>query len=134
MTAALNHTWAWYDGQTNHAIQVTNYYLLATAILFAAYTSAIKGKHYSIAVALAVAALALTAIATAFGLGMVGEAGLAQPALAELQYRIARKLNLDEIQIARRQAGKRARRASVIITFGSAALHNISALIYATTH
>jgi hypothetical protein len=42
-------------------------------------------------------------------------------------------LNLDEIRMARHQAGKIARRGSVIITFGSAALLNINALMYAVT-
>jgi hypothetical protein len=42
-------------------------------------------------------------------------------------------LNFDEIRTARHQAGKIARRGPVIITFGSAALLNISALVYAVT-
>ena len=91
LTTALNHYWAWYDGRFSRAFQVINYYLVATAILFTAYISAINGKHYGIAAALAIAGLGLTAAMAAAVLGEANAAARAAPGLAELQNRLAGK-------------------------------------------
>jgi hypothetical protein len=119
-TTALYHTWSWYDGHQYRAGQALNYYLVATAILFAAYTSAINGKHYGLAVALTVAELTLTAIAGGVVFVIANDASRAQPALAELQDRIASKLDIEEIRTAKFQIGRTASLAGIVITFGAA--------------
>jgi hypothetical protein len=132
LTAALDHTWAWYDGRSKHATQTINYYLVATAILFTAYTNAI-GKYWGVAVALAIAGILLTLLGLVAVLHQVNGAYLAEAPLSELQDRIAGKLKIDAIRMARLQAGIRQRRAGVIVTFSGVVLFDIAGLAYAAT-
>jgi hypothetical protein len=113
---------------------VVSFYLLAAAITGSAYTSAITSKDYGIAVALAIAAQGLTAIASATGLREVHAASLAQPALAELQDRVARRLRIGSIRMISPEAPKRPRRPVITVTIVLAVLANISGLLYALIH
>ena len=110
-----------------------NFYLVAAAITFSAYTSAINGKDYSVAAAIAIAGLAFAAIASLAVLHAINAGARAEPALAELQDRIAARLGLDAIRMTRSETPIQLRRAAIIVTFGLAALINISALLYAAT-
>jgi hypothetical protein len=110
-----------------------NYYLVSTAVLLTAYTSAIDGKHYAAAAVLTLARLGLTVLTAASEFYEVGAATRAGPALAELQNRIADRLDTDSIRLIISQARIRQRRTGLIITFGFATLVNISALVYALT-
>jgi hypothetical protein len=111
-----------------------DYYLVANVILVAAYTSAINGNHYGIAVALAFVALGLTAIAAWLARVNAKATELALPALEKLQDRIAGKLGIKEIRMADFQRTKVHTRAAVIIMFGGAALVFIAALGYAAAN
>ena len=134
LTTALNHTWAWYDGTANRGIQVINYYLVANAILFAAYTSAINTKNHGLGVALALGGLGITAVVATLAQIIENAAKMALPALDKLQDRLAGTLDVSEIRMTRLQRAQATRiNAAVFIAFGGAALADIGALIYAAT-
>ena len=133
LTAALNHTWAWYDTRSNRAIQAINYYVVATAIVVTAYASSIDGKHYGFAAALAIAGLGLTVVASLAGLYEVNAAALAEPALTEMQERIGGRLKTGSMHIASREPGLRSRLTALAIMFGLSAAFDISAVVYALT-
>jgi len=131
LTTALNHYWTLHDGRFNRAFQILNYYLVATAILFAAYTGAINGKHYGIAAALALAGLGLTAVTTAAGVSELEAAEQAEPVLTELQKRMAGGLGIDPDRMVIFRAGMPRRRVAVPVAFGLVTLLDISGLLYA---
>ena len=117
LTTALDHYWAWYDGRYGRALQLVNFYLVATAIVLTAYTSAINGKHYGIAAAIAIAGLGLTAL-SAGAVHVEGSAAArAGLGLTELQNRIANRLRIDPIRIITGRAGRTRRRVAVAVTF-----------------
>jgi hypothetical protein len=141
LTAALDHCWAWYDARGKRSTDVINYYLVATAILITAYTSAYTGDppHYWFASAIAGAGMALTALAFAGAMHEAGEAKLAEPALTLLQERIAGRLGLDRPGLDRpglgslvltgeRRTRSKVERAIIATALGLALLVNFGAL------
>jgi hypothetical protein len=134
LTTALNHYWAWYDGRYNHALQLSNFYLVSTALVLTAYTSAINGKHYGVAAAIAIAGLGLTALSAASVHVEGNAAARAGPGLTELQNRMASRLRIDTIRMTTGQAGRTRRRMAVAVTFGAGSLIDIGALLYAVIH
>jgi hypothetical protein len=107
--------------------------VVATAILVTAYANSINGKHYGFAAALAIAGLGLTAVASMAGLYEVNAAGLAEPALTEMQERIGGRLKTGSMHIASRETRLRLRLTALAVIFGMATAFEISALVYAVT-
>jgi hypothetical protein len=99
LIAALNHSTAWYEMRIDRGLQVINYFVVAGAVLATAYVSAISGKHYAIAVAVSLSGTALTALAFLIGLRQRHYAAEVEPALAELQGRVADRLNINSFRI-----------------------------------
>ena len=132
LTTALNHYWAWQDGWTSRALQVINYYIVVSAILLTAYTGAINGKHYALAATVALFGLGVTALAAAAEIHQLTAASLAEPALTELQNRIAARLRLDPGRIAGFQARlPPRRRTGTALAFGFATLVDTGGLLHA---
>lgn len=130
----MNHAWAWYDAQISRGLQVINYFLVASTVLATAYVSAITGKHYPLAAVVAGAGLGLTVVTFLIVLRGSAGVGLAGPVLAELQGRVADRLQLESV----RNIGTAPRLAQSIVpgvmALGLAVLLNIAALLYSLIH
>jgi hypothetical protein len=89
LIAALNHAWAWYDAQISRGLHMLNYFFVASAVLATAYVSAIDGKHYHVAAAVALAGMGLTAVTCLIAFRQGFQVVLAGAVLAELQGRFS---------------------------------------------
>jgi hypothetical protein len=133
LIAALNHCTGWFEARVDRGLQVINYFVVAGAVLATAYVSAISGKHYAIAVVVSLAGTALAALAFIIGLRERRYAAEVQPALAELQGRIADRLNIDSLRIIPPRPGTRGT-PQVRIAFGLAIVLSLGAALYALVH
>lgn len=133
LIAALNHSTAWYETRIDRGLQVINYFVVAGAVLATAYVSAISGRHYAIAVAVSLSGTALAALAFLIGLRQRHYAAEVEPALAELQDRVADRLNIDSLRIVRLGTMMH-RELSVRIAFGLAILLSLGSALYALVH
>jgi hypothetical protein len=130
LIAALNHTMAWHETRVDRAIQVVNFFVVGGAVLVTAYASALDGKHYGVAVAIALSGMALAMLAFIIGRQQRRAAVEAGPALVELQGRVAHKLQVDSFRIYKPEAGGK-REGAVSIVFAFAVILSVGSAIYA---
>ena len=132
LTTAVNHCWAWQDGWTSRALAVINYCLVVSTILLTADTGAVNGKRYALAATVALVGLGVTALAAAAEIHQLTAASLAEPALTEVQNRIAARLRLDPGRMAGFQARlPPRRRTGTALAFGFATLVDTGGLLHA---
>lgn len=131
LIAALNHSTGWYEARIDRGLQVMNYFVVAGAVLATAYVSAISGKHYAIAVVVSLSGTALTALAFLIGRSQRHRAAEAEPALAELQSRVAERLDIGSFKVIQPTMH---RESTVRIAFGLGILLGLASAVYALVH
>lgn len=133
LIAALNHAWSWHDARINRGLQVVNFFLLALAVLIATYVSAINAKNYALAVVIGFSGTALTGATFAIGSHQRHRAGDGTRALAELQDRIADRLELDSFRMVHMGM----RRRNIVwgrYVFAVGTLLGVASVVYAVIH
>jgi hypothetical protein len=131
LIAALNHSTGWYEARIDRGLQVMNYFVVAGAVLATAYVSAIGGKHYAIAAVVSLSGTALGALAFLIGRSQRHRAAEAEPALAELQSRVAQRLDIGSFKVIQPRPH---RESSVRIAFALAILLSLGSAMYALVH
>lgn len=112
LTIALDHAWRWYDFRWGQAIQIINFFVLAAAVMSAAYVSAINANHRGIAAAVALLGSVASASTYVVSIRIVNFAELASEPLKEIQDQLATALDIDSIRLIERRRSHRGGRAS----------------------
>jgi hypothetical protein len=136
VTIALDHVWRWYEFRTTSGLQVLNYFLLASAVMSTAYVSAINGRLYAVAGAIAILGVAVSGAAYLVGKRQRDVARLAETPLKEIEGWLAADLGIDSLRMAARaEEGRKTwwRSATVTanIVFPLAAAVSAAAAAYA---
>ncbi len=136
LTVALDHATGWYQFRTSNGLQVLNFLLVATAVLSAAYVSAINGGLHVVAGAIALVGLAVSGGAYLVGRRQRDDARLAETPIMEIQNRLAADLNIDSLRMAQRSVEDRkiwwhSAKTIAHIIFQLGAVLSIAAAVYA---
>ena len=136
LTTALQHATRWYEFRTTNGLQVLNFYLLASAVMSAAYVSALNGRFHAVASIIALAGVAVSGATYLVGRRQRDFAQLAEVPIKEIQAKLAAELNIDSLRMVE-QADKHRRlwwhSPSVManVIFPLAATISAAAAIYA---
>jgi len=136
LTIALDHVWRWHEFRNASGLQVLNYYLLASAVMSAAYVSAINGRLHAVAGAIALLGVAVSGAAYLVGRRQRDVARLAEGPLKQIQDLLATDLDIDSLRMAERAAEHRKTwwhnsTVTANIIFPLAAIVSIAAAAYA---
>lgn len=99
LTVALEHATRWYEFRTSNGLQVLNFFLLASAVMSAAYVSAINGRLHAVAGAIALVGLAVSSGTYLVGRRQRDDARLAEVPIMEIQARLAADLSIDSMRM-----------------------------------
>jgi hypothetical protein len=99
---ALDHTTRWSEFYTANGLQVLNCFLLASAVMSAAYVSAINGRLKLVAGAIALTGVAVSGAAYLVGRRQRDVARLSNVPLKEIQNRLASSLNIESLRMQER--------------------------------
>ena len=89
LALALDHVIRWYEFRTTSGLQVLNFFLLASAVMSAAYVSAINGRLHTVAGAIALIGVTVSGAAYFVGRRQRDVARLAVAPLKEIESRLA---------------------------------------------
>ena len=133
---ALDHATRIYESRTSNGLQVLNYFLVAVAVLAAAYVSALNGRLHTVGCAIGLAGVPLSMVAYLVGRRQRDVARLAEVPIREIQGILADRLAIGSLQMTARAEEQRKEwwRSSTMLStaiFTLATLVSISAGVYA---
>jgi hypothetical protein len=120
-----------HEARIDRAFQVINYFVVASAVLVTAYAGALDGKHYGIAFVVALTGVALAVLAFTVARQQRRGAGGVEPAIGELEGRIASKLRVDSLRIYGPEAGGQRAGVETTVVFTLVVLLSVGSAIYA---
>lgn len=107
LATALDHVLRLYEFRITSGLQVLNYFLLASAILSAAYVSALNDRLFGVAGVVATVGFAASGATYIAGRRQSDMAQLAAEPLKEFQARLAAELNMDSLRVVERYRNER---------------------------
>lgn len=96
---ALDHAWAWFSLHAAQRMQCINYFLVAVALLVAAYGTAIKEERHAIAFVIALLGVLFSASFNRLETRTKDLVKLGEEALKPLQERLASRTNNEALRL-----------------------------------
>ena len=135
LIAAIDHAWQWWEFRIGNGLQVLNFFLLASAIMVAAYVSALGSHLYIVASAIGLIGAIVSSATFLVGKRQSDVANLGAAPMTELQSRLASALNIDSLRMVERYPSSRSLpiggRAAAYLIFPITLIASMAATAYA---